>query len=65
MGIEQSRRDDLESIAYSLIYLFRGELPWQGIKAKTKKDKYEKILEMKKYMRLEELCAGIHSKFFF
>ena len=65
MGIEQSRRDDLESIAYSLIYLFRGELPWQGLKAKSKTDKYTKILEMKKYMRLEELCTGIHSNIFF
>ncbi len=65
MGIEQSRRDDLESIAYSLIYLFRGELPWQGLKAKSKTDKYTKILEMKKYMRLEVLCTGIHSNIFF
>ena len=47
------------------MYFLKGELPWQGIKAKTKKDKYAKILEMKKYMRLEELCAGIHSKILF
>ena len=65
MGIEQSRRDDLESIAYSLIYLIRGILPWQSIKAKTKKQKYDKILEMKKYIRLEELAKGIHSNFIF
>lgn len=44
--------------------MFKGDLPWQGLKAKTKKEKYAKILDMKKYMRLEELCLGIHSKYF-
>lgn len=47
LGYRQSRRDDLESIAYILIYFVIGELPWQGIKAKSKSEKKEKILEMK------------------
>ena len=46
-GIEQSRRDDLESMVYTLIYLNNGSLPWQCIKAKSKEEKYQKILEMK------------------
>lgn len=47
LGYRQSRRDDLESIAYILVYFILGELPWQGIKAKSKGEKKEKILEMK------------------
>jgi len=59
LGIEQSRRDDLESLALSLIYLFKGDLPWMYIKAKTFKEKYEKIFEMKKNLNLEKLSDEI------
>ena len=47
LGIEQSRRDDLEGIGYVILYILRGWLPWQGIKANNKQEKYHKIMEKK------------------
>ena len=47
-GYEQSRRDDLESVGYLIIYLLKGFLPWQGLLMKSKSEKYSKILQKKK-----------------
>ena len=55
---EQSRRDDLESVSYVLLYFLKGCLPWQGLKVKVKEERYKKILEKKKETTSEELCRG-------
>jgi casein kinase I family protein HRR25 len=63
LGVEQSRRDDLESLAYVLIYFCRGALPWQGLKAQTKKQKYDRIMEKKMTTSTEALTRGLPCEF--
>ncbi|XP_042543037.1 casein kinase I-like [Dipodomys spectabilis] len=63
LGIEQSRRDDMESLGYVLMYFNRTSLPWQGLKAATKKQKYEKISEKKMSTPVEVLCKGCPAEF--
>lgn len=60
---EQSRRDDLESLGYVLMYFCRGSLPWQGLKATTKTQKYERISEKKMSTPVEVLCKGFPQEF--
>ena len=59
---EQSRRDDMESLGYVFMYYLRGSLPWQGLKAATKRQKYERISEKKMSTPIEELCKGYPCK---
>ena len=63
LGVEQSRRDDLESIGYVLVYLLKGSLPWQGCRVKNEHEKYEKIAEKKMATSFNSLCEGLPSEF--
>ncbi|XP_023170044.1 casein kinase I [Drosophila hydei] len=62
-GLEQSRRDDLISVGYVLLYFLRGNLPWQGLVASTKHEKYQAIYAMKCSISNEVLCQNYPSEF--
>lgn len=63
LGYEQSRRDDLEGLGYVMLYFLKGKLPWQGIPAKTKEEKYKKIKNKKKDTPIEDLCYKLPKEF--
>ena len=58
-GVEQSRRDDLESLCYLIIYFFKGFLPWQGLKISSRVQRFETITKMKKNLKIESLCEDL------
>ena len=60
LGLELSRRDDLISIGYNLIYLLKGGLPWQGMKGK---DKANKLAQKKIQIPNDVLCNGLPNEF--
>ncbi|KAI5187475.1 casein kinase 1 [Nematocida homosporus] len=57
-GYDISRRDDLESIGYILVYLAKGRLPWQGLK-ESKREKYRIVGEMKRTMKVETIAKDL------
>jgi len=62
-GAEQSRRDDLESLGYVLMYFNRGTLPWQGLKTQDKKLLYKRIRDKKLSTPVDQLCKGYPQEF--
>lgn len=61
-GFELSRRDDIESLTYILIYFLRGSLPWQNIPG-SMKTKQTLMLQMKKTIKPHVLCEGLPVEF--
>jgi hypothetical protein len=51
------------SLGYVFMYFLRGSLPWQGLRANTKKQKYQKIMEKKMATPIDLLCKGFPDEF--
>ena len=62
-GFDQSRRDDLEGLSYVIMYLLKGNLPWNEIKAKDKYDRYKKILKQKIEINISDFCKNLPFEF--
>ena len=62
-GITPSRRDDLESIGYVLIYLLKGKLPWQSVKCSDKEKRYTMIGNIKAGSTLWEHFPDVPGEF--
>ena len=63
-GIEQSRRDDLESIGYMLIYFANGFLPWQGLNITNKAERNKTIYEKKRKTSIKNIIGELPNEFY-
>lgn len=62
-GVHQTRRDDLESIGYMIVFFMKQELPWQGLKEQGRVNKWRKIQEKKQQTSTYDLTNGLPSEF--
>ncbi|CAK85816.1 unnamed protein product (macronuclear) [Paramecium tetraurelia] len=62
-GYSLSRRDDMESLGYMLIFLLKGQLPWQNIQFTSEENKIKQVGQMKMKMEVSELCKGLPIEF--
>ena len=59
LGIENSRRDDIESLGYLLVALLYGRLPWQHISSKRVKNAAQRVCQIKMSGSLHRLCPNL------
>lgn len=62
-GVEQSRRDDMESLGYVFLHMMNGRLPWVGFNAEVNRARYDALGRQKENMSLEDLCSGVPREF--
>jgi len=63
MGIEQSRRDDLETVCHVFVYFLCSGLPWQNARLNSKQKKHDAVKEIKASISPEALCKGLPEEF--
>ena len=63
LGIEQSRRDDMESLGFVLVYFVVGRLPWQKLKCDNNAKHQDKVMKKKLATPMEQLCAKLPNEF--
>jgi casein kinase 1 len=61
-GLDQSRRDDLESLGYVLVYLAQGSLPWDNFRSPLKQERHHGIGAIKQNTTLAALCQNAPSE---
>lgn len=62
-GIDQTRRDDLESLLYVWIFMATGDLPWTQMGGGDRKEMYKRILEQKESTAIDEVLKNLPREF--